>query len=57
MNIKGSTAPAVYGETLDLDSVPGSRTWTLSLLVFGISANLYVACRPWPSCAAPGPTP
>jgi voltage-gated potassium channel len=31
-----------YGETLDLDSVPGSRTWTLGLLVFGISANLYV---------------
>jgi voltage-gated potassium channel len=31
-----------YGETLDLDSVPGSRTWTLALLVFGISANLYV---------------
>lgn len=31
-----------YGETLDLDAVPGSRTWTLALLVFGISANLYV---------------
>lgn len=31
-----------YGETLDLDAIPGSRTWTLGLLVFGISANLYV---------------
>lgn len=31
-----------YGETLDLDTIPGSRTWTLALLVFGISANLYV---------------
>ena len=31
-----------YGETLDLDSVAGGRTWTLMLLVFGISANLYV---------------
>ncbi|MCA9706503.1 MAG: potassium channel protein [Myxococcales bacterium] len=31
-----------YGETLDLDTITGSRTWTLALLVFGISANLYV---------------
>lgn len=31
-----------YGETLDLDTISGSRTWTLALLVFGISANLYV---------------
>jgi len=31
-----------YGETLDLDTIAGSRTWTLALLVFGISANLYV---------------
>lgn len=31
-----------YGETLDLDTVAGGRTWTLALLVFGISANLYV---------------
>ena len=31
-----------YGETLDLDTIAGARTWTLGLLVFGISANLYV---------------
>ncbi len=31
-----------YSETLDLDTVSGARTWTLGLLVFGISANLYV---------------
>jgi len=31
-----------YSETLDLDTIEGSRTWTLALLVFGISANLYV---------------
>lgn len=31
-----------YEETLDLDAIAGSRTWTLGLLVFGISANLYV---------------
>lgn len=31
-----------YGETIDLDTVPGSRYWTLGLLLFGISANLYV---------------
>jgi voltage-gated potassium channel len=31
-----------YGETLDLDSVAGAREWTMMLLVFGISANLYV---------------
>ncbi|MCX4244685.1 potassium channel family protein [Paraliomyxa miuraensis] len=31
-----------FEETLELDLVPGSRTWTLALLVFGISANLYV---------------
>ncbi len=30
-----------FGETLDLDSVAGSRNWTLLLLLFGISANLY----------------
>lgn len=30
-----------YGEVLDLDTVPGGRVWTLVLLVFGISANLY----------------
>lgn len=30
-----------FGETLDLDSVAGSRNWTLALLLFGISANLY----------------
>ncbi|MCA9656009.1 MAG: potassium channel protein [Myxococcales bacterium] len=31
-----------YGETLDLDAVQYSRAWTLALLGFGISANLYV---------------
>ena len=31
-----------FGETLDLDVVDGSRSWTLILLLFGISANLYV---------------
>ncbi len=31
-----------YGEALDLDAVAGGRAWTLGLLVFGISANLYV---------------
>lgn len=31
-----------FGETLDLDTVEGGRTWTLLLLLFGISANLYV---------------
>lgn len=31
-----------YAETLDLDSVAGARTWTMMLLLFGISANLYV---------------
>jgi len=31
-----------YDESLDLDTIAGSRTWTLALLVFGISANLYV---------------
>jgi voltage-gated potassium channel len=31
-----------FNETLDLDTVEGARTWTLGLLVFGISANLYV---------------
>jgi len=30
-----------FGETLNLDAVPGSRNWTLILLFFGISANLY----------------
>lgn len=30
-----------YGEVLNLDDVPLSRTWTLLLLLFGISANLY----------------
>jgi voltage-gated potassium channel len=30
-----------FGETLDLDTIPGSRMWTLALLVFGISGNLY----------------
>lgn len=31
-----------YGETIDLDTIPGSRTWTLMLLILGVSANLYV---------------
>ena len=31
-----------YGEVLDLESVTFSREWTLLLLTFGISANLYV---------------
>lgn len=31
-----------YGETIDLDTIPGSRTWTLALLILGVSANLYV---------------
>ncbi|MEX1367540.1 MAG: ion channel, partial [Nannocystaceae bacterium] len=31
-----------FEESLDLDAIPGSRAWTLALLVFGISANLYV---------------
>jgi len=30
-----------FNETLDLDAVSGARTWTLLLLLFGISANLY----------------
>ena len=30
-----------FGETLDLDYVSGARSWTLLLLLFGISANLY----------------
>lgn len=30
-----------FGETLDLDAVPGGRSWTLILLLFGISANLF----------------
>lgn len=31
-----------FEEVLELDAVPGGREWTLVLLVFGISANLYV---------------
>jgi voltage-gated potassium channel len=31
-----------YGETIDLDTIPGSRAWTLALLILGVSANLYV---------------
>lgn len=31
-----------YEEVLDLDGVAGGREWTLALLVFGISANVYV---------------
>ncbi len=31
-----------YGEVLDLESVSFAREWTLLLLTFGISANLYV---------------
>jgi voltage-gated potassium channel len=31
-----------YGEVLDLDRVSFAREWTLLLLTFGISANLYV---------------
>lgn len=31
-----------YGEVLDLSLVPFAREWTLLLLTFGISANLYV---------------
>lgn len=31
-----------YGEVLDLSLVSGGREWTLLLLTFGISANLYV---------------
>ncbi len=31
-----------FEEVLDVKSVPGGREWTLTLLVFGISANLYV---------------
>jgi voltage-gated potassium channel len=31
-----------YGEVLDVSTVPLGREWTLLLLVFGISANLYV---------------
>jgi voltage-gated potassium channel len=31
-----------YGEVFDLEAVPFAREWTLLLLTFGISANLYV---------------
>lgn len=31
-----------FEEVLDLNAVAGGRSWTLGLLVFGISANLYV---------------
>lgn len=31
-----------FGEVLDVTSVPGGREWTLILLIFGVSANLYV---------------
>jgi voltage-gated potassium channel len=31
-----------FGEILDVTAVPGGREWTLALLIFGVSANLYV---------------
>lgn len=31
-----------YGEVIDVASVAGGREWTMILLLFGISANLYV---------------
>jgi len=36
-----TVATVGFGETLDLDTIPGSRTWTMALMVFGISGNLY----------------
>lgn len=31
-----------FGEVIDVANVPGGREWTMILLLFGISANLYV---------------
>jgi len=31
-----------YGEVIDVRAVPGGREWTMVLLLFGITANLYV---------------
>ncbi|MCB9569816.1 MAG: NAD-binding protein [Myxococcales bacterium] len=31
-----------FGEVIDVATIPGGREWTMILLLFGISANLYV---------------